>query len=127
MSDNKNVVLIPSPFNTEEDFKILKDALKSCDINCLKDEEIDFYLTDLPEKKLEPFEVLDLEYERININDAVGKIVAESIVPYPPGVPMIIMGEVIEERHIKLLNEYMKSKVDLIGIKDKKVKVIKNK
>ena len=40
---------------------------------------------------------------------------------------MIIMGEVIEERHIKLLNEYMKSKVDLIGIKDKKVKVIKNK
>ena len=62
MSDNKNVVLIPSPFNTEEDFKILKDALKSCDINCLKDEEIDFYLTDLPEKKLEPFEVLYLEY-----------------------------------------------------------------
>ncbi|MDU5545496.1 MAG: decarboxylase, partial [Clostridium perfringens] len=127
MSDNKNVVLIPSPFNTEEDFKILKDALKSCDINCLKDEEIDFYLTDLPEKKLEPFEVLDLEYERININDAVGKIVAESIVPYPPGVPMLIMGEAIEERHIKLLNEYIKNKVDLIGIKDKKVKVIKNK
>ena len=31
MSDNKNVVLIPSPFNTEEDFKILKYALKSCD------------------------------------------------------------------------------------------------
>lgn len=127
MSDNKNVVLIPSPFNTEEDFKILKDALKSCDINCLKDEEIDFYLTDLPEKKLEPFEVLDLEYERININDAVGKIVAESIVPYPPGVPMLIMGEIIEERHVKLLNEYMKNKVDLIGVKDKKVKVIKNK
>ena len=70
---------------------------------------------------------MDLEYERININDAVGKIVAESIVPYPPGVPMLIMGEIIEERHIKLLNEYMKSKVDLIGIKDKKVKVIKNK
>lgn len=108
MSDNKNVVLIPSPFNTEEDFKILKDALKSCDINCLKDEEIDFYLTDLPEKKLEPFEVLDLEYERININDAVGKIVAESIVPYPPGVPMLIMGEIIEERHVKLPRVYEK-------------------
>lgn len=40
---------------------------------------------------------------------------------------MLIMGEVIEERHVKLLNEYMKNKVDLIGIKDKKVKVIKNK
>ncbi|WP_300257609.1 aminotransferase class V-fold PLP-dependent enzyme [Clostridium sp.] len=127
MSDNKNVVLIPSPFNTEEDFKILKNALKSCDINCLKDEEVDFYLTDLPEKKLEPFEVLDLEYERININDALGKIVAENIVPYPPGVPMLIMGEVIGERHIKLLNEYIKNKVNLIGVNDKKVKVIKNK
>ena len=30
---------------------------------------------------------------------------------------MLIMGEVIEERHVKLLNEYMKNKVDLIGIK----------
>ena len=68
---------------------------------------------------------MELEYERININDAVGKIVAESIVPYPPGVPMLIMGEIIEERHIKLLNECMKNKVDLIGVKDKKVKVIK--
>ena len=28
MSDNKNVVLIPSPFNTEEDFKILKDGFQ---------------------------------------------------------------------------------------------------
>ena len=51
----------------------------------------------------------------------------KTIVTYPPGVPMLIMGEIIEERHVKLLNEYMKNKVDLIGVKDKKVKVIKNK
>lgn len=125
MSDNKNVVLIPSPFNTENDFKSLEKALKSCDIKCLEDEEIDFYLTDLPKRSLEPFEVLDAEYERVIIDKALGKIVAESIVPYPPGVPMLIMGEVIEEKHIKLINEYRKNGVDIIGIKDNKVKVIK--
>lgn len=125
MSDNKNVVLIPSPFNTEEDFQFLKTVLQNCDIKCIEDEEIDFYLTDLPNKEIEPYEVLELEYERIDINDAVGKIVAESIVPYPPGVPMLIMGERIEKKHIKLLNEYIKNKVDLIGIKEKKVKVVK--
>ena len=125
MSDNKNVVLIPSPFNTENDFKSLEKALKSCDIKCLEDEEIDFYLTDLPKRSLEPFEVLDAEYERVSIDKALGKIVAESIVPYPPGVPMLIMGEVIEEKHIKLINEYRKNGVDIIGIKDNKVKVIK--
>ena len=125
MSDNKNVVLIPSPFNTENDFKSLEKALKSCNIKCLEDEEIDFYLTDLPKRSLEPFEVLDAEYERVSIDKAIGKIVAESIVPYPPGVPMLIMGEVIEEKHIKLINEYRKNGVDIIGIKDNKVKVIK--
>ena len=125
MSDNKNVVLIPSPFNTENDFKSLEKALKSCDIKCLEDEEIDFYLTDLPKRSLEPFEVLDAEYERVSIDKALGKIVAESIVPYPPGVPMLIIGEVIEEKHIKLINEYRKNGVDIIGIKDNKVKVIK--
>lgn len=125
MSDNKNVVLIPSPFNTENDFRSLEKALKSCDIKCLEDEEIDFYLTDLPKRSLEPFEVLDAEYERVSIDKALGKIVAESIVPYPPGVPMLIIGEVIEEKHIKLINEYRKNGVDIIGIKDNKVKVIK--
>lgn len=125
MSDNKNVVLIPSPFNTEDDFKSLEKALKSCDIKCLEDEEVEFYLTDLPKRSLEPFEVLDAEYERVSIDKALGKIVAESIVPYPPGVPMLVMGEVIEEKHIKLINEYRKNGVDLIGIKDNKVKVIK--
>ncbi|ELC8444062.1 aminotransferase class V-fold PLP-dependent enzyme [Clostridium perfringens] len=125
MSDNKNVVLIPSPFNTEDDFKSLEKALKSCDIKCLEDEEVEFYLTDLPKRSLEPFEVLDAEYKRVSIDKALGKIVAESIVPYPPGVPMLVMGEVIEEKHIKLINEYRKNGVDLIGIKDNKVKVIK--
>ncbi|MDZ4992933.1 aminotransferase class V-fold PLP-dependent enzyme [Clostridium perfringens] len=125
MSDNKNVVLIPSPFNTENDFKSLEKALKSCDIKCLEDEEVEFYLTDLPKRSLEPFEVLDAEYERVSIDKALGKIVAESIVPYPPGVPMLVMGEIIEEKHIKLINEYRKNGVDLIGIKDNKVKVIK--
>lgn len=125
MSDNKNVVLIPSPFNTEDDFRVLEEALKSCDIKCLEDKEVDFYLTDLPKKSLEPFEVLDAEYERISIDKTLGKIVAESIVPYPPGVPMLVMGEIIEEKHINLINEYKKNRVDLIGIKDNKVKVIK--
>ncbi|MGG5463127.1 aminotransferase class I/II-fold pyridoxal phosphate-dependent enzyme [Clostridium sp. B9] len=125
MSDNKNVVLIPSPFNTKNDFDVLAKALKECNTKCLEDEEVDFYLTDLPKKELEPFEVLYKEYERIEIDKTLNKIVAENIVPYPPGVPMLITGEVIEEKHIKLLKEYMKNGVDIIGIKDNKIKVVK--
>lgn len=125
MSDNKNVVLIPSPFNTEDDFKILAKALQECNIEVLRDEEIDFYLTEIPRKGLEPFEVLDCEYERINFEESKGKIIYESVVPYPPGVPMLIMGEIIEEKHINLIKEYMKNCVDIIGLKYGKIKVVK--
>lgn len=125
MSDNKNVVLIPSPFNTKNDFDILVEALKECDVEVLKDDEVDFYLTELPKKKLEPFEVLDSEYERIKFDKSNGRIVSESIVPYPPGVPMLIMGEIIEEKHIKIIREYVKNGIDIIGLKDGNIKVIK--
>lgn len=125
MSDNKNVVLIPSPFNTGEDFKKLIKALKECPLNIIEEEDVDFYLVDLPEKILEPFEVLNLDYERVSIEESLNRVVAENVVPYPPGVPMLVMGEKIRKEHIDLLKEYIKNNIDLIGIKDKKVKVIK--
>lgn len=40
-----------------------------------------------------------------NLSDALGEISAENIVPYPPGVPILLKGELITEEHIRYILE----------------------
>ena len=48
--------------------------------------------------------------ETININLAEGKISCESVMIYPPGIPIVIPGEKITKNIIKIYNFYIKSK-----------------
>ncbi|MDO4535563.1 MAG: aminotransferase class V-fold PLP-dependent enzyme [Clostridium perfringens] len=126
MSDNKNVVLIPSPFNTKKDFETLYEALLKCDENELIFKEKDFYSIDIPKCKFTPYEVIDKEVEELDLDKAVGRVIAENIIPYPPGVPMLISGEVIENRHIEYIKNYINEKITVIGISNHYIKVVKS-
>ena len=59
--------------------------------------EIDdkFILPEIPKMHLTPREAWKSEKEKISWQNAVGKISAEMIVPYPPGIPIICPGEMI--------------------------------
>ncbi|MFT4415957.1 aminotransferase class I/II-fold pyridoxal phosphate-dependent enzyme [Fredinandcohnia humi] len=43
----------------------------------------------------------------VSFNEAVGNISGEMIVPYPPGIPLLMEGEIITERHIELISTYL--------------------
>lgn len=62
-----------------------------------------------PKRQMNQFEVdaaLDSgTYSRVQLDAAVGKISARRLVPYPPGVPLLLPGELIEQAHI----DYLKS------------------
>lgn len=124
MSDERNVILIPSPFNNQRDFEILENALLACDSNILKSKEKNFYDYDLPEAVFTPEEVINMKSEYINILDSQGKIAAENIIPYPPGVPLVVMGEKIESRHIDIIEKCIKDNVTIIGLHNNKIVVI---
>ncbi len=126
MSDNKNVVLIPSPFNTKEDFEILYEALLKCKEDELISKEEDFYIMDIPKRKFNPYEVIDKDIEELDLDKCIGKIVAENIIPYPPGVPMLISGEVIENIHIEYIKNYINEKITVIGVNNNHIKVVKS-
>ena len=75
---------------------------------------------------LEPYEVFKKEYEILNFKDCEGKIAKESIIPYPPGIPLICAGEIITKDSINIIKEYLNNKKDVIGVNNNKIKVIKN-
>ncbi len=49
------------------------------------------------------------------INDALGQVCGESIMIYPPGIPLIIPGELITEKIISIYNYYLEQKCVLMN------------
>lgn len=45
----------------------------------------------------------------ISLENSIGKVCAENIVPYPPGIPLITKGEVIQNKHINYLKALKKA------------------
>ena len=125
MSDSRNVVLIFSPFNKEEHFNALYNVLKNCDMSILKDRYVDLVDYDMSIPSMYPYEVMNREKIMVHLNNSVGKISAVAIVPYPPGIPIIMPGERLCEKTIAVIQYYIQENVTVIGIDEGKVATVK--
>jgi len=124
MSDSRNVVLIFSTFNKQEDFEELYIALKNCDMNILKEKYVDIIDYDIPMSIMFPYEVMDREKTIIDLKDAEGSISAIAIVPYPPGIPIVMPGERLDKNTIAVILYYLKCDVTVLGVDDGKVAIV---
>ncbi len=100
MCDGTNVVLLCSPFHTEEDFTRVEQAISGLTAETSVPEHTP---SPLPEKVLTPREAVLSESERVAVSDAVGRIAAESACPCPPGIPVVVPGERIGAPEASLL------------------------
>jgi lysine decarboxylase len=44
-------------------------------------------------------------FEKVNLQDAIGRISVEMVCPYPPGIPLLIPGEILDEARVDWLIE----------------------
>ena len=73
-------------------------------------------------------EVAQMESEWLSFEESVGRVVAGSIIPYPPGIPLLISGEKVTEGHIRYLDELLRMGAKLQGairVKEKQLVVVK--
>ena len=56
-----------------------------------------------------PKEAYFAEKEVVNIENSLGRICGEVIAEYPPGIPLLILGEKIAQEQIDYLKESKKS------------------
>ncbi|MEK6264608.1 MAG: aminotransferase class I/II-fold pyridoxal phosphate-dependent enzyme [Clostridium sp.] len=124
MSDSRNVVLIFSPFNNKKDFQKLYIALKDCDMNTLKVEYINLIDYDMPIALMYPYEIMDSKKTMLEISKSEGEISAVAIVPYPPGIPIVMPGERIGASTIAVIEYYIEAKVTVLGIEEGKVAIV---
>lgn len=70
------------------------------------------------EKKMELYQALELPVESVSFEDAIGRVSGSFVSLYPPGIPVLLPGELIEEEFIKNIRESLKLRLNLQGIAD---------
>lgn len=61
------------------------------------------YLPSIPETAITPGKTIGMKYRTLNIKEAAGMISASFVLSFPPGIPLLVPGEVISEE----ISEYI--------------------
>lgn len=111
-SDYQKVVFITTPLNTLEDFSRLKRAIELFPVGEHLQNPTPIFDTPIIKKSLH--EAMFSTSESVNSVDSVGKISATTVCPCPPGIPILVPGELITENSIKNLLHYGIFSLDVI-------------
>lgn len=68
-----------------------------------------------------------IEQEHCLVTEATGRISADFVMLYPPGIPLLAPGEEISEEMIKRIHQYQKDQLELQGISNDSLKVLKGR
>ncbi|OPL07479.1 MAG: hypothetical protein AVO33_04985 [delta proteobacterium ML8_F1] len=119
-SYDKGLVLITGIANTREDFTALSDALWAVDFEKLinpRDYGTIKYIRPDGRKSLR-----EAFYSRLTwvpLSKAEGLASARMIIPYPPGIPLIVPGEVFSGAVIERIHQMIALEYNVLGIKEK--------
>lgn len=128
LADYENVLAIVTYANTKEEIERLIEACKSISGKYtvkIESECVQLSFPQLPKQVLTPRQAYFSEAEEISWQQAVGKISAEMIAPYPPGIPIIYPGERITQEVWDYLERFRREKRHIHGSRDGKLEVIK--
>ena len=99
-ADARYVVLLASPFHTDEQLQALQTAINDATTSPLPkaaDSPFSAAMPDvLPERVMRLREASFCECETISTSHAAGRISAETVCPCPPGVAVIVAGETFD-------------------------------
>ncbi len=99
----KGLLLMPSIMNNKEDFDRLFEALSKVVVH--KKEKIEYKLF-RPKKAMEIREAFLKPSISKSYTESIGGVVTEYIIPYPPGSPIIVPGEIMSEELAHYLEEF---------------------
>lgn len=124
MSDDRSVVLLFSTFTKREELERLYQVILDCDVlELLEEDSIKHIIMPRGEQVISPYEAFELKGEYIYYKDCENKIALKAIVPYPPGVPLVAIGERITKDIIEIMENSLRNKQQILGVIDDKIYV----
>lgn len=128
LSDLYNILCLITPGDSEETTNILIHALEQ--LAKLNDKqrtagEIVVKVPEIPHLSLSPRDAFYADSEMIPFRESAGRIIAEFIFVYPPGIPILLPGEVISQENIDYIVEHLDVGLPVQGPEDKNLQYLK--
>ena len=127
MADCTYVIAILSMMDTEEGINRLISALREIDkVLCDKQgENLPVPYPDrAPLKAAELWQAYQAVSEEIDFIQSEGKIAAEFVNLYPPGIPILVPGEIISSDIIELIRLYSENGYTVQGVENQKIRTL---
>ena len=120
MSSGNYVLAMTSFVDTEEGLERLADALLEIDATLTVTDQREMFSPEKiyrqPKKAMEIDEVQDGESTSVAFSEAEGRICADYIYLYPPGIPVIVPGEVLDQQTLTVIETCQKMELDVEGL-----------
>src|SRR5690606_18526145 len=75
-------------------------------------------LPEVPELAVAPRDAFYAETEAVPLRESAGRIAAEFVMVYPPGIPILMPGERITQRNIDYIEKHMAAGLPVQGPDD---------
>lgn len=128
LSDLYNILCIITPGDTEEQTGILIHALQELANKHLHSAKstnsIEVHVPNIPLLALSPRDAFYSETEIVAIEESIGRIIAEFIMVYPPGIPILIPGEIITRDNLEYIKENLEAGLPVQGPEDPELKTL---
>jgi arginine/lysine/ornithine decarboxylase len=115
LADPNNVLFIlpllkaGQNFPLQESVKKIKRALFGLPTMDSRQEEVELDSQKVSTLVIPYKEMMNLKLKEVHISAALDEVCAETIIPYPPGIPLLIKGERITNDKLNQLNRLIKA------------------
>ncbi|MMZ62312.1 Arginine decarboxylase [compost metagenome] len=128
LSDMYNILCIITPGDTQESIETLLTALRSLSECYYKENnanELIVKIPEIPQLSLIPRDAFYADTEVIPFRESAGRIIAEFIYVYPPGIPILLPGEVISQSNIDYIVDHVEVGLPVKGPEDRYINNVK--
>ena len=115
------IVLMSGVGNKRKDYGLLLDAIYdiSKDKNIKEDIKVKADNISFASSERKPIYDIPLEKVKLPVMDAEGFVCAQSIIPYPPGIPLVCPGEKYDKNTLLHIKELRAKGEKVIGVNEK--------
>ncbi|WP_066176387.1 aminotransferase class I/II-fold pyridoxal phosphate-dependent enzyme [Bacillus marinisedimentorum] len=130
LSDLYNILCIITPGDSEENLDTLVKALQQLSNKFSAEgtrrrETVTVEVPEIPVLSLSPRDAFYADTELIPFEQSAGRIIAEFIMVYPPGIPIFIPGEIITKENLHYIEKNLEAGLPVQGPEDEQLKQLR--
>ncbi|KXZ17950.1 aminotransferase class I/II-fold pyridoxal phosphate-dependent enzyme [Bacillus nakamurai] len=129
LSDLYNILCIFTPGDRADDADRLVNALaeisKRASANEFAHKQTEVLLPEIPLLAMTPRDAFYANTEIVPLKESAGRIIAEFVMVYPPGIPIFIPGEIITEENISYIFKNLDAGLPVQGPEDATLEMIR--